>query len=468
MNARTRFAISTLVSVVLAFGIFLLVLLISHKNNYKWDITQNKRFSLSEQSTQVVKDLKEPVEALVFLAETDDAGRRQAEDLLNNYKAADPAKFKFQLVDPKKSPTLAKKYEVRMPGQIVLVAGEKTQRATAVGEEEVTNALLKMSDLAEKKVYFLTGHGERAGEGNEGDTVQKFRAALVKEGFQASDLNLVQQKTVPADAAALIVAGPKTAMLPPELDALRTWLKGGGRLLLLLELETGDKYDTLLKEYGFRSPDEAILDEQAQLFGTEPVFAVGVAYAPDQPITKNFRLMTLFNLCRPVDAVTEGLPSGASVKMLASTGPAAFSIPAADLVGKQQIEIRSDAIVRKGEIPLAAAGTYPSGPPTPAGSPSPAASPDAPKPAEARVVVIGDTDFVTNDLFEVQGNRDFALNTINWLAEAENRITIRPKDAAGQPIMLGQGQGRQIQLLLILAIPFAVLLAGFLTAWRRR
>lgn len=467
MNAKTKFALSTLVSVVLALGMFLLVLLISHNNNHEWDITQNKRFSLSEQSMQVVRELKAPVDVLVFLAETDDAGRSRAEDLLDNYKAVDPSKLRYELVDPKKKPTLAKKYEVRMPGQVVVVSGEQTQRATAVGEEELTNALLKLSDQKQKKVYFLTGHGERPSEGNEADTLSKFRAALAKEGYSAADLNLVQQKTVPADAAVLVSAGPVNAMLAPEQDALRKWVAGGGRLMLMLELESGDKYDGLLKEYGFRSPLEAILDDQAQIFGTEPVFAVGVAYAPDQPITRSFRLMTLFNLCRPVDVLTEGLPAGATVKALASTGPAAFSIPGADLVGKQQIEIRSDAISRKGDIPLAAAGVYPSAAPAPTGSPSPAASPAAKGP-EGRIVVVGDTDFVSNALLEVQGNRDFALNVVNWLAEAENRITIRPKDAAGQPIMLGQGQGRQIQLLLILAIPFAVLLAGFMTAFRRR
>lgn len=469
MTAKTRFAISTLVSVVLALGMFLLVLLISHENNHKWDLTRSQRHSLSEQSLQVVRDLKEPVEALAFLAQTDDAGRAEATEILENYRAAGPEKFKYRIVDPKKSPLVAKEHDVRMPGQVVFVAGKQTERATAVAEEELTNALLKLSDLGEKKVYFLTGHGERPGAGNESLDLTKFRTALAGEGFQGHDLNLSQQKTIPADAAVVVLAGPTTAMLPAEQEALRSWLRKGGRLLLMLELESGDKYDALLKEYFVKAPDEAIIDEASQLFGTQPVYAVGVGYAGDHPISRNFRLNTIFHLARPVDPVAEGLPQGAVVKALAYTGPTAFTIPASDLAGQQNVEIRSDRLIRKGgQIPLAVAATLPApeaSPAAPAASPSPAAAPAKP---ETRVLVVGDVDFASNELFDALGNKDLAMNMLNWLTESENRITIRPRDEAKQPLVLSQTQASQMKVLLILAIPLAVLLVGFLTAFRRR
>ena len=136
-------------------------------------------------------------------------------------------------------------------------------------------------------------------------------------------------------------------------------------------------------------------------------------------------------------------------------------------MGKQRVEIRSDRLLRKGEIPLAVAGTYPGAKSTPAPSASPAqATPAAPK--EARIVVVGDTDFASNELFQVLGNKDLTLNALNWLAESENRITVRPKNQGAQPLVLSQTQASQVKVLLILAIPLAVLLAGFLTAFRRR
>lgn len=466
MTAKTRFAISTLISVVLALAIFLVVLMISRQNNHKWDLTRNQRFSLSQQSLDVVRDLKEPVEALAFLAETDDAGRQAASELLGNYKSAAPEKFSFQLVDPRKSPLLARKHEVRMPGQVILVSGAQTQRSTAVAEEELTNALLRLSDLTEKKVYFLSGHGERAIQGNDPNCLARFQGGLAAEGFTGASLNLLETKQVPSDASILVLAGPTRQMLPAEQQILKAWLDQGGRLLLTLELETGGHLDWLLKEYGIQSPAEAILDEQAQMFGTEPVYAVALAYAADHPITRNFGLNTLFRLARPVEPVSEGQPEGASILPLAHTGPYAFSIPADDLVGKDRVEIRSDRVIRKGSIPLAVAGTFPKGA-APAANPASETAPEPSRP-EARIVVVGDTDFVSNELFEVLGNKDLAMNMLNWLTESEDRITIRPKDEASQPLMLSQTQTSQIKVLLILAIPLAVLLTGFLMAFRRR
>lgn len=466
MTAKTRFAISTILSVLLALGIFLVVLMISRQNNHKWDLTRNQRFSLSQQSLDVVRDLKEPVEALAFLAETDDASRQAANELLGNYKLAAPEKFSFQLVDPRKSPLLARKHDVRMPGQVILVSGSQTQRSTAVAEEELTNALLRLSDQAEKKVYFLSGHGERAIEGSDPEALARFQGGLAAEGFKGSALNLLQAKQVPADASVVVLAGPTRQMLPAEQQTLKAWLQNGGRLLATLELETGDHLDWLLKDHGIKSPAEAILDEQAQMFGTEPVYAVALAYAADHPITRNFGLNTLFRLARPVEVNPEATPQGASLLPLAHTGPYAFSVPAADLLGKERVEIRSDRVVRKGSIPLAVAGTFPAGP-APAASPSPQGAAEPSRP-EARIVVVGDTDFVSNELFEVLGNKDLAMNMLNWLTESENRITIRPKDEGTQPLLLSQTQTSQIKVLLILAIPLAVMLTGFLMAFRRR
>ena len=167
-----------------------------------------------------------------------------------------------------------------------------------------------------------------------------------------------------------------------------------------------------------------------------------------------------------MEPVSEGQPEGASILPLAHTGPYAFSIPADDLVGKDRVEIRSDRVIRKGSIPLAVAGTFPKGA-APAANPASETAPEPSRP-EARIVVVGDTDFVSNELFEVLGNKDLAMNMLNWLTESEDRITIRPKDEASQPLMLSQTQTRQIKVLLILAIPLAVLLTGFLMAFRRR
>jgi ABC-type uncharacterized transport system involved in gliding motility auxiliary subunit len=90
------------------------------------------------------------------------------------------------------------------------------------------------------------------------------------------------------------------------------------------------------------------------------------------------------------------------------------------------------------------------------------------KKPETRVVVFGDSDFASNGALGVQGNRDLFLNAINWLAQQENLIAIRPKDTQDRRITLTADQERRLFFLTVLIVPGLILLAGVQTWWRRR
>ena len=89
---------------------------------------------------------------------------------------------------------------------------------------------------------------------------------------------------------------------------------------------------------------------------------------------------------------------------------------------------------------------------------------------QARVAVIGDSDFVSNGHpgIGIQGNADLALNTVNWLAQQENLIAIRPRAAEDRRITLTAGQLQRITWLLIAVVPGVILGTGIYTWWRRR
>ena len=118
---------------------------------------------------------------------------------------------------------------------------------------------------------------------------------------------------------------------------------------------------------------------------------------------------------------------------------------------------------KKGPVPLASAvsaAAAPAAPPKPG-------EPDAPKP-ETRVAVIGDSDFATNGTLGIPGNRDLFLNTIDWLSQQENLISIRPKEADDRRITLTATQESNIFWLSLLIIPGFIFGAGVSTWWRRR
>ena len=127
-----------------------------------------------------------------------------------------------------------------------------------------------------------------------------------------------------------------------------------------------------------------------------------------------------------------------------------------------QVEQNTDKGDLAGPVSLAAAVSAPA-----PDAPANADKPDAPKP-ETRIVVFGDSDFVSNRWLGIPGNRDLFLNSVNWLAQQENMISIRPRDPEDRRITLTAGQDAFIRLLALLIIPGGIIAAGVYTWWRRR
>jgi ABC-type uncharacterized transport system involved in gliding motility auxiliary subunit len=83
-------------------------------------------------------------------------------------------------------------------------------------------------------------------------------------------------------------------------------------------------------------------------------------------------------------------------------------------------------------------------------------------------VVFGDSDFASNGWLGIQGNRDLFMNAVNWLAQQENLISIRPRDPEDRRITLTADQQVRIFWLTVFIIPGLILLGGVHTWWRRR
>jgi ABC-type uncharacterized transport system involved in gliding motility auxiliary subunit len=87
---------------------------------------------------------------------------------------------------------------------------------------------------------------------------------------------------------------------------------------------------------------------------------------------------------------------------------------------------------------------------------------------KARIVVYGTSNLASNQFLNVQGNRDFFLNTVSWLAEQEDLISIRPKDTRQTPVFLTSQQAQAVFLIPVVVLPGIVLVGGIVTLVRRR
>jgi ABC-type uncharacterized transport system involved in gliding motility auxiliary subunit len=85
-----------------------------------------------------------------------------------------------------------------------------------------------------------------------------------------------------------------------------------------------------------------------------------------------------------------------------------------------------------------------------------------------KILVVGDSDLVSNTHLKLAGNKDFFLNTLNWLAEEHVLISVRRREPGLTPLMLTAVQGKLVFWLSMVIVPSLVLVAGIGVTLRRR
>ena len=455
-------------SVLLVLGILTAVNWISTRQNKRWDLTSNQQYSLSDQTRKVLSDLQQPVQVKVF---DESAGFARFRDVLNEYEYGS-SNFKVEYVDIVKQPTVAQRYQIQQPGTIVLEYGGRTEKVTSTDEQQLTNGLIKVISGRQPKVYFVRGHGERDLTASDREGYAGVAGQLRASNFTVDPLPLAQDPNVPADADVVVIAGPDSDYLPAEIDGLKAYLRRGGHLLLLLDPPASADAKPLTnllafaREWGIDVGTNVVVDVSGvgRAFNAGPEVPIALSY-PSHPINDRFDQMTAFSVARSVRPV-EGGSNGRMAQAFVETSPNSWAEnDVRGLMTTGQVARNPEAGDISGPVALGAAvaAAAEAAPAPPAGQPAE----DAPK-AEARVAVIGDSDFAANWLVGFQGNRDLFLNTMNWLALQENLIAIRPKAPDDRRITVTADQQSRIRMLSLFVIPGLLFAAGLRTWWRRR
>jgi ABC-type uncharacterized transport system involved in gliding motility auxiliary subunit len=453
-----RFGTNVIIGAIAVLGIIAFVEAISVRRSYRFDLTANKRYSLSPQSQQLLASLPQPVKATAFYQDTQ-AGREAAKDLLDQY-AYYGKQFTYEFIDPDRNPGLAKRYGIASYGTIVLESGTKEEKVLSADEENLTNALLKVIREGKKVVYFLEGHGERSINASERDGYAEAKRAIESQNYEVKALSLFTEGKLPDDASILIIAGPRKDLLEPELAEITRFIERGGKVMFLLDPEAAPGLPRYLSNFGIQVVEGVIVDPVSRFFGMEYSTPVITSYE-EHPITRNFEVVSFFPLALAVKT-TEKMPERVSAQVLAKTSPNSWLERGQDeRAGIARGEGRlayHEGVDEKGPVPVAAVATVT----------TPAEGGDK-EPRKARIVVFGDSDFASNNYLNLSGNRDLFLNTVSWLAEEENLIAIRPKEGGQFFTPVTADQERLIFWLSLVALPAAVVGAGVATfLWRRQ
>lgn len=456
----TRLGLNSALMAVIFIAILGIVNFLSQRHSVQWDLSETAEFTLAPQTVEVLTKLKRDVKILGFSQEGSPT-RDRLKDLLNGY-TYHTRKISYQFVDPDKRPTLAKQYGITQYDTLVLEsAGQETQVKSA-SEQEITNALIRVTRDGKRRVRFLEGHGERGLADTERRGFSMAQDALVKQGYDVAPLSLLQEGRVPDDTAVLVVAGPDRPLLPEEQQALADYLDAGGKGLLLLDPGNRAGLDGFLARWGVRVDDTVVIDTLSRLFGGDFTTPIVTTYPPHE-ITAGFNLATFFALAAPIE-FDPAKDKEIAFQPLAQTSSNSWAESDVD-GGELKFQPGAD---RPGPLTLAAIVTSRrAADADPLDQAEPAAAGAPPAPGGAALAVFGDADFASNSHLNFSGNLDLFLNTVSWLTQEKDLISIRPKEARFAPLFLSSTQGKVLTYVSLIIAPATVFLGG-MAIWRRR
>ena len=87
---------------------------------------------------------------------------------------------------------------------------------------------------------------------------------------------------------------------------------------------------------------------------------------------------------------------------------------------------------------------------------------------KARIVAYGTSQLAPTRYYAQPGKRDFFHNSVSWLAEQEDQISIRPRDTKQTPVFLTSQQDRAVFWLPVIVLPAVAVVGGILAVVRRR
>ncbi len=447
---------------VFIFGIFASIYILAGRHNINFDLTPQKIHTLSDGTTKYLRLLKRDVEIVVF-----DVEDRSYRSLLDRYSAVTP-RVKWSLHDPRKDPAFTRQFDPTVAEKTIYIRHREKKKRISESEFKegaITNAIVEVTRETPIKIYFLSGHGELAFESppkgkGEVASVGAFKNFLASRAMAVEELDLVQRGFVPADATLVAMAGPARDLFPVETRQLEEYLAGGGKFLLFFDLPstTGESIDfanlrELLHRAGLEDKEEVVVDLQGKrALGHPlkvPVMWFNEQHAITEPLAKASRAIAL-PLVRRLTALNPAPKDLVVAPLIASSGEAW----AETFVHLGSREVKAPTSMEAQVLGWAVE------------------SPSADKNARVgmRFAVFGSSELVKDQYITTQNTAAvLMLNTVNWLTEQEDLVSVPPRVVPGTPLILSEGEIRLVLILVVIAFPTIIFFGGIsYSRWKLR
>ena len=398
---------------------------LAFKHPYSKDISPRMSHSITPQSQQVIKQFSEEIEFLVFARKNKAYSIKK---ILNKYAMVN-SKVKISIIDPDLDPNSTQKFGISANNELIIKYQKRWVLVKNVSELDITNALIKLTRTKAPVIYYTTGHGEFSFEGADKNGMGQLREILKQSFFELRHLNLANLGQVPPDADCLIIWGAKSTFMKVELDAISKFLGRGVRLLYGLMPEFNAKTENplfkLLNDQGIKINNNLVFDPQLSVSGSKGSVPLVVNYSKNHLITRGFKGQTFFPFSVSLERAAH-VPENNHISFLAQTSEGSYAKSNFSQVGKGQWGL--DSVQDKmGPLSIVAAVEE---------------IEKKPEQKTKKIVVFGNSTFVSNVYFGQGKNIDFFLNALSWLVEEGQFISLeRPFEAPKRLVLSAPHKG---------------------------
>jgi ABC-type uncharacterized transport system involved in gliding motility auxiliary subunit len=474
---------------VLAFLILAMINYVGFKHYTRKDLSQSQYYTLSDKTKEVLHKLDSPITVYTFLNEQTVGPTEEVSNLLKEYQivagknmtvekidqaydAARAADLQKQLHFDGNDHLVIFQYKDRSPRfvkeeDLFDVNPTTGQVGAFKGEQQLTAAIVGLVEGKPSRVYFTEGHGEHSIQ--DSTSLKGYglvAAALKNENIEISSLNLAQKGEVPADADAVVIAGPVIAFSAMDADALDKYVANNGKLLVLLDPYVTLGLDEVLKKYGLKYEDDLVLYRAATSTGAEMTIPLAAIYQGGfsaHPITTKFAQSGLQLMMYDTRSITlpppnAGDPNPKTQFLLQTDANAWGWLSKSGAMPPDPKQLTYNKVTDIGG-PLTIAAAYDGGPTT---DPATKAMMFG-----TRVIAVGSSKFLENDTADNVGE-NFFTNSIDWLVKKNAVLDISPKKPQEYGISLNPISYRTVVWCAGFFVPGAALILGIFTWLSRR
>ena len=446
-RSRLLLRLQALLFAMLFIGIIAMLAWLSSRYVYQADWTTGARNTVSADTRKLLDSMDQPVSISAFVRD-EGLVRDQIRDLVGSYQ-----RFKddisLEFINPDTQPARVRELGIASGGEIVIRYQDRSENIQTLSEQQLSNALLRLTRKQQRWIAFLSGHGERPPEGETNYGLGMFTQELERKGLQIQTVNLAES-LIPSNTNLLVIAGPRVALLPGEVKKLQRYTEQGGNLLWLAEPGNLQGLQPLAEQLDIDLLPGVVVDAATEMFGIDnPTFVVVTGY-PRHDITSEMTAVTIYPEAAALDINDNG---NWEVLPLLTTLERTWT-ELDEIVYDIQFDSNTDE--RAGPLDIGVILTRTRTDDNGAELPM------------QRIIVIGDGDFLSNTYLGNGGNLNLGLNIVQWLSHDEAVLDIQIKAAPDTSLVLGKVAQAVIGLGFLIGLPLLLLVTGILVWLLRR